>query len=350
MPPKKEEVSYFSLRNEIISKKFRPIYVLQGEEPYYIDQLSDLIVDNALSIDERDFNLSINYGMDVDICNVIASCKQYPAMSQYQVVVLREAQNVGKANNKQNNAELNMLKFYAEKPLESTILIVCYKGGSIKATEFLNAMKANKSGVVFSSAKLRERDLPRVIHDYCRSLKLNIDDKSTSMLANFVGTDLSRMFGEIDKLRLLVKSDLCITPALIEENIGISKDYNNFELEDALIARHSEKAFKIIDYYRRNPKNNPVVVTVSMLYGLFSNVLLVNTAKNKTDEGLMAQLGARSIYRVRKFKEATRNYNTRACVNIISYLRDCDVKSKGQGSRQDAYDLLQELIYKILHA
>lgn len=132
MPARREDVTYFSLRNEILQKKFRPIYLLQGDEPYYIDQLSDLIVNGALGEDERDFNLTICYGMDVDIRNVIATCKQYPAMSQYQVVVLREAQNVGKAQNKQNVSELNILKFYAERPLLSTILVVCYKGGSCK--------------------------------------------------------------------------------------------------------------------------------------------------------------------------------------------------------------------------
>ncbi len=350
MPVKKEEVSYFSLRNEILSKKFHPIYVLQGDEPYYIDELSNLIVNQALSEDERDFNLTICYGMDVDIRNVISSCKQYPAMSQYQVVVLREAQNVGKANNKQNAAELNLLKFYAEKPLTSTILVICYKGGSVKSTEFLNAMKKGQSGVVFSSSKLRDRDMPRVIHDYCQSIQVNIDEKSVSMLADFIGTDLSRMFGEIDKLKLLVGEAGRITPALIEENIGISKDYNNFELEDALIARNAVKAFKIVDYYKRNPKNNPVIVTISMIYGFFSNVLLVRTARDRSDEGLMAQVSSKSLFRVRKFKQAAQNYSTRSCVNIIGYLRECDVKSKGQGSRQDPYDLLHELVYKILHS
>ena len=137
---------------------------------------------------------------------------------------------------------------------------------------------------------------------------------------------------------------------MIEENIGISKDYNNFELEDALIARDQAKAYKIIDYYKKNPKNNPVVITISMIYGFFSNVLLVRTARDKTDAGLMAQCGTRSMFRVKKFKEAARNYSTRACVNIISYLRECDVKCKGQGSRQDPYDLLFDLVYKILHS
>ena len=350
MPARREDVTYFSLRNEILQKKFRPIYLLQGDEPYYIDQLSDLIVNGALGEDERDFNLTICYGMDVDIRNVIATCKQYPAMSQYQVVVLREAQNVGKAQNKQNVSELNTLKFYAERPLLSTILVVCYKGGSCKSTEFLNAMKKAQSGVVLTSSKVRDYQMPQVVKDYCMSLKLNIDDKSVRMLCDSIGVDISRMFGEIDKLKLLVGASGRITPALIEENIGNSKDYNNFELEDALIARDQAKAYRIIDYYKKNPKSNPVVVTISMIYGFFSNVLLLRTARDKTDAGLMAQCGTRSMFRIKKFKEAARTYSTRGCVNIISYLRECDVQSKGQGSRQDPYDLLFDLIYKILHS
>ncbi len=350
MPTKKEEVTFFSLRNEILNKKFRSIYILQGDEPYYIDQLSELIVSNALTEDEKDFNLTVYYGMDVDIRTVISTCKQYPTMSQRQVVVLREAQNVGKAQNKKNTDELNLLKFYAEKPLSSTILVICYKGDTMKSKELIDAIKKADSGVVMTSNKVRDYEMPKIIKEYCQSLRINIDEKSVLMLSDSVGTDISRMFGEIDKLKLLVTQDNRITPSLIEENIGISKDYNNFELEDALIARNATKAYKIIDYYKRNPKNNPPVVTVSMLYGFFSNVLLVRTSKDKTDQGLMAQCGTRSIFRLKKFKQAANLYSTRACVNIISYLRECDVKSKGQGSRQDAYDLLFELIYKILHS
>ena len=340
MPPKKEDITYFSLASEIKRKQFRPIYLLQGDEPYYIDKLSDLIVENALSEDEQAFNLTVCYGVDVEMRNVIAACKQYPAMSQYQVVVLREAQNIGKSGNK-HTSEMNMLKFYAQKPLDSTILVVCYKGGSVKATEFLNEMKNSKTGVAFTSSKLRDYEIPRVIKEYCKSINTNIEEKAVSMLAEFIGTDLSRLFGEIDKLKLLVDKDNNITAALIERNIGISKDYNYFELEDAIVNRNALKAFRIVDYYQKNPKNNPVIATISMLFPFFSNVLLVHTAKDKSDAGLMTQVGSKSMYRVRKFKDAARVYNTRACVNIISYLRDCDVKCKGQGSRQDPYELLK---------
>ena len=221
MPPKKEEITYFSLKREIEQKQFRPIYVLQGEEPYYIDKLCGLIVDNALTEDEKAFNLTLCYGVDVEMRNVIAACKQYPAMSQYQVVVLREAQNVGKAGNK-HASEINMLQFYAQKPLDSTILVICYKGGSIKANDFTKELKKTK-GVVYTSNKVREYEVPKLVREYCRSINVNIDEKSVSMLAEHIGSDLSRLFGEIDKLKLLTDAKNTITPDLIERNIGYSK-------------------------------------------------------------------------------------------------------------------------------
>ena len=166
-----------------------------------------------------------------------------------------------------------------------------------------------------------------------------------------MGSDLSRLFGELDKLRILVgDSGKGITPELIEQNIGISKDYNNFELEDALRRRDAVKAYRIIDYFEKNPKNNPIQVTVGVLFSFFSNVLIVRATKDKSPAALMAATGTKSPWRLEKYSEAARNYSTQACVNIVSYLRECDVKSKGIGSRQGPYDLLRELIYKILHA
>lgn len=351
MAAKSNAITYFALRQEVLAGKFRPIYVLQGDEAYYIDQMSDLIVNKALSEDERDFNLQIMYGADVrDAKTVVAACRQYPVMAQRRVVVLREAQMAGKAANHSNASELNVLKFYAQKPLQSTILVVCNKGGAMSGKEFADEMKKQGTGVVMTSNKVRDYEMPRVIKEYCTSVNCNIDDKSVRMLSDAIGTDMARMTGEIDKLKLLVGPDNRITPAMIERNIGISKDYNNFELEDALIARNAVKAFTIAEYYERNPKNNPVQVAVSMIFSFFSNVLLVRTSRDQSDAGLMAQTGSKSAFRIRKFKQAAANYSTRACVNIIAYLRECDMKTKGQGSRQDPYELFKELIYKILHA
>ncbi|MBQ3732100.1 MAG: DNA polymerase III subunit delta [Muribaculaceae bacterium] len=348
MAVKRETVTFASLNKEIKSGNFRNIYVLQGEEPYYIDRLQQQIIDTALTEDQRDFNLSLYYGNTANVREVISACRQYPAFSQYKVVVVREAQLIPKQQGHKD--DLDLFASYAEKPLPSTILVICHKGATLKSKPFVEALKATRSGVIFDSNKVREgRDLTALIVNYANSLGCNIDNKATSMLADHIGTDIARLFSELDKLAMLA-DDNNITPLLIEQNIGISKDFNNFELEEALARRDAAKAFRIVDYFEHNPKNNPSMVSVAMLFSFFSNVLLAATASDKSVEGIMAVVGTRSTWRARKFLDTTRMYNTRSLVNIIGYLRECDTRSKGIGSRQDQYALLKELVYKILHA
>lgn len=348
MAVKRETVTFTTLSKEIKSGQFRKIYVLQGEEPYYIDRLQQLIIDTALTEDQRDFNLSLYYGNNANVREVISACRQYPAFSQYKVVIVREAQLIPKQQGHKN--DLDLFASYAEKPLASTILVICHKEAAIKSKPLADILKTMKDAVVFDSQKVREgRELNALIVNYANSLGSNIDNKATSMLADHIGTDIDRLFSELDKLAML-SDDGNITPLLIEQNIGISKDFNNFELEDALSNRNAVKAFRIVDYFERNPKNNPSIASVAMLFSYFSNVLLVATARDKSLEEIMALVGTRSQWRARKYLEATRMYNTRSLVNIIGYLRECDTRSKGIGSRQDQFQLLKELIYKILHA
>lgn len=259
----------------------------------------------------------------------------------------KEAQNVGKGGGK---GTLNDLKFYAQSAPESTILIVCNKGGAINAKAFTDELTRSKAGIVFDSPKVRDYALPKLISDYVQESGCTIDAKSTAMLAASIGADLSRMFGEIDKLRMLVDSTHRITPEMVERNVGISKDYNNFELEDALIMRDGTKAFRIIDYYEKNANERGNEIGSGSLVLVFSNVLLVRTSQDKSLEGLMTQCNNRSKFRIGKFVDAAKHYNTVSCVNIISYLRECDVKGKGIDSHQSSSALLKELIYKILHA
>ena len=348
MAVKRETVTFTSLSKEIKGGKFRNIYVLQGEEPYYIDRLQQLIIDTALTEDQRDFNMSLYYGNTANVREVISACQQYPAFSERKVVVVREAQLIAKQPGHKN--DLDLFASYAEKPMPTTVLVICHKGGALKSKPFSTALKAANSGVVFDSNKVKEgRELENLIVSYANSLSCNIDNKATSMLADHIGTDIARLFSELDKLAMLAE-DGNITPLLIEKNIGISKDFNNFELEDALGKRDAVKAFRIVDYFERNPKNNPSMISVAMLFSFFSNVLLTATARDKSLDGIMALVGTRSQWRARKFLDATRMYNTRSLVNIIGYLRECDTRSKGIGSRQDQYALLKELVYKILHA
>lgn len=341
MAVKKEAVTYSQLATEISRRAFRPIYLLMGEESFYIDDLEQKIVASALSEDERDFNLTICYGVDVDTREVISMCKRYPVMAERQVVVVREAQNLKDAD---------LFKFYAENPLKSTILILCNKNGNMKAPEFIKLLKNGDSGVVFESAKLRDSMVTKVIADYASDRKCNIDQKAAAMMADYVGTDVSHLVNEMDKLIMLVGTGGRITPDVIERNIGISKDYNNFELEDAIKFRKVDKAFRIIDYFTKNPKKNPTVLTVSLMFSFFSTLLLAHTAKDKSPRGIMAQIDAKTTYRAERVMEGMRFYNTAQCVNIISHIRDFDRKAKGMQSRQNEYDLLRELVAKILYS
>lgn len=342
MAVKKDTLSYIEICNDIAKGKFQPIYVLMGEESYYIDRIEDLIVSKALTPDEREFNLTIAYGLDTDVRTLMNACKRYPIMSQYQVVIMREAQN---------NKELDLLRLYAEKPLESTVLIICHKHSNIKAPEFIKELKAKQTGVVFESKKISENSVGQIITDYVNSKGGKIDSKATAMLKDFVGTDLSRIFGEVDKLHLILpENNKHITPEIIERNIGISKDFNNFELEDAIRNKNALKANQIINYFEKNPKSNPTVLTIGLLFSFFSNLLLARTAKVKTEQGIMDAIGTKSPYRAKMFIEAMKYYSTAGCVNIIGYLREFDTKSKGINSRQNEYQLLRELIYKILHS
>ncbi len=342
MAAKKDTLSYIEICNDIANGKFQPIYVLMGEESYYIDRIEDLIVSKALTPDEREFNLTIAYGLDTDVRTLMNACKRYPIMSQYQVVIMREAQN---------NKELDLLRLYAEKPLESTVLIICHKHSNIKAPEFIKELKAKQTGVVFESKKISENSVGQIITDYVNSKGGKIDSKATAMLKDFVGTDLSRIFGEVDKLHLILPdNNKHITPEIIERNIGISKDFNNFELEDAIRNKNALKANQIINYFEKNPKSNPTVLTIGLLFSFFSNLLLARTAKVKTEQGIMDAIGTKSPYRAKMFIEAMKYYSTAGCVNIIGYLREFDTKSKGINSRQNEYQLLRELIYKILHS
>lgn len=349
MAEKKENVTFTTLSRDIKARRFSNIYVLQGDEPYYIDKLAEMIIEQALDESERDFNFDVHYGDTARVTDIINSCKQYPTFAERRVVVLREAQLVAKQPGHKD--DLNIFKHYADKVAPSTVLVICHKEGECKAKEFLDVLRKCGTGVVFTSSRVRsDRDLRAVITSYASSAGVTIDVKSVQMLGDFIGADLSRLFTEIDKLVLLTGGTKSITPELIERNVGISKDFNNFELEDALRTRNAAKAYRIIDYFEHNPKNNPVIVTVSMLFSFFSGVLLVRASKDKSPQTLMQAVGTKSQWRLEKFIEASRNYSTRACVNIISYLRECDAHCKGIGSRQNEYALLRELVFKILNS
>jgi|UniRef100_UPI00402A4A5B DNA polymerase III, delta subunit len=337
----KQEITCDDILRELKAGQYRPIYYLMGEEPYYIDLISDYITDNVLNETEKEFNLTVVYGADVDVATIINAAKRYPMMSEHQVVVVKEAQNI---------RNIEELSYYLQKPLLSTILVICHKHGVLDKRKKL-ATEIEKSGILFESRKVKESQLPAFITSYMKRKGIDLEPKATSMLADFVGTDLSRLTGELEKLIItLPKGQTRVTPEQIERNIGISKDYNNFELRSAIVEKDVLKANRIIKYFEENPKTNPIQMTLSLLFGFFSNLMLAYYAPEKSEQGIAAFLGLKSPWQSREYLNAMRMYNGIKTMQIIGEIRYTDAKSKGVGnpSLNDS-DLLRELVFKILH-
>lgn len=336
-----KEVTYEEIVRDLKNRVYKPVYYLMGEETYYIDKISDYISDTILTDEEKEFNLTVMYGGDVDVATIVNAAKRYPMMSEHQVVVVKEAQNV---------KGMEGLSFYLQKPLMSTILVICHKHGVLDRRKKL-AAEIEKIGVLFESKKLKEAQLPGFVASYLKRKSVDIEPKAAEMMAEFVGTDLSRMAGELEKLVItLPPGSRRVTPEQIERNIGVSKDYNNFELRNALVARDVLKANRIIKYFEENPKNNPIQTTLSVLFGFFSNLMLAYYAPEKTEQGIAEQLGLKSTWQAREYMNAMRQYSGVKVMEIIGEIRYCDARSKGVDNVSlENGDLLRELIYKILH-
>ncbi|WP_322934010.1 DNA polymerase III subunit delta [Bacteroides sp. CG01] len=337
----KQELSCDDILKELRAKQYRPIYYLMGEESYYIDLIADYITDNVLSETEKEFNLTVVYGADVDIATVINAAKRYPMMSEYQVVIVKEAQAI---------RNMEELSFYLQKPLNSTILVICHKHGTLDKRKKLTA-EVEKVGILFESKKIKDSQLPAFINSYMKRKGIDMEPKASAMLADFVGTDLSRLTGELEKLIItLPAGQKRVTPEQIEKNIGISKDYNNFELRSALVEKDILKANKIIKYFEENPKTNPIQMTLSLLFNFYSNLMLSYYSPEKTEQGIASWLGLKSPWAARDYLTAMRRYNGVKTMQIIGEIRYADAKSKGisNASMSDG-DILRELVFKILH-
>lgn len=337
----KQERTYEDILRELKSGHYHPIYYLMGEEPYYIDVIADYIAHNILSETEKEFNQTILYGSDVDIATVINAAKRYPMMSKYQVIVVKEAQTI---------KNMDELSYYLQKPLTSTILVICHKHGSLDKRKKLSA-EIEKVGILFESKKIKENQLPAFITSYMKRKAIDIDPKAANMVADFVGIDLSRLTGELEKLIItLPQGQKRVTPELVEKNIGISKDFNNFELKNALVEKDVFKANQIVKYFEENPKTNPIQVTLSLLFNFYSNLMLAFYAPDKSEQGIATQLGLRTTWQSREYLTAMRKYNAFKVMQIISDIRYCDARSKGVGNSSVSNgQLMRELVYKILH-
>lgn len=327
------------LVNDIKKGNIKPIYFLMGEEAYYIDKISDFIEDNVLAEEEKGFNQMVLYGRDVSIDDIVGNAKRYPMMAERQVVIVKEAQDLSRA--------IEKLSSYAQNPQPTTVLVINYKYKKIDKRKAL--YKAiNKIGVVYESKKLYENQVADWIRRVLSPKGYNISPKAAQMLVEFLGTDLSKINNELEKLQLIIPKDTQISPELIEENIGISKDYNNFELRKAVGEKNVVKVHRIINYFADNPKDNPMVVTVSLLFNFFSQLLHLHGLNDRSPRAIASSLRI-NPYFVSEYTNAAKNYPMKKVSSVIATLREFDVKSKGVGSNAVPQgDLLKELMVRIL--
>lgn len=337
----KKEYTYEEICKDIRQKKFLPIYFLMGEEAFFMDQITELVIENALEESERDFNQLILYGADTDVATILNAARRFPMMSKYQLVIVREAQML---------RNIEELTFYAKKPLESTILVINHKYKTLDRRKSL-ASAIEKVGVLFDSKKVPDYKLPGFITSYLQQRKIGIDPKASQMLADFLGNDLNKLTKELEKLMLVLPVDQRrITPELVEQNIGISKEYNNFELIKAIALKDILKANRIVQHFEKNPKSNPIQMTLPVLFNYFTNLLICYYTADKSDASLMQAMGLKSSFQLKDYQQGLRNYPPMKVFNLIGDIRTCDAASKGINniSSTDG-ELLKELLYKILH-
>lgn len=335
-----------SIRRAIRKGDAAPVYLLHGDEGFYTDMLSAEI-EKLVPEENRDFDLSLLYAPETPPGAVIEAARRYPMMSERQVVIVREVQ-AGNSPRFTATAYLNALAEYVRQPAPTTVLCLCVRGAQAKGADFMKAIKEGK-GVVFESKKLNERMIGPTVQNFITGKGLTVDPKALSMLCDFVGTDLSRLYNEVDKLTVTLGTGAQITPEAVERNIGISKEYNNFEFVSALARHDDAKVFRILKRFAADPKNNPPQVLVVNIFNLFSNVLVAYYALDKSERGLMQEMGFRFPGQLTDVRSAMRWCGAWQAIEIISLLREFDASSKGNGSRQDAFDLLHDLCFHILN-
>ena len=325
--------------NDIKSKNYKPIYFLCGEETYYIDRISDLIESSVLTEDEKSFNQVVLYGRDTTVEEIVSTAKRFPMMADYQVVIVKEAQNLSKTFDK--------FESYALNPQLTTILVFAYRDKPDGRKKIFKTIK--DKGVWFESKKLYDNQVPDWIVKVLKGQNYGIEPKAAAMLAEFLGTDLAKINNELEKLKIVFPEGHIFTPKNIEENIGFSKDYNVFELKSALATRNQQKAYTIIHNFAANPKDNPIVVVSGQMFAFFAQLLQYHGLKDKSKFNAAKVLGVNPFF-MDEYATASKNYPMRKVSQIIEIIRDMDVKSKGvgSGSMKEA-DMLKELVYKIFN-
>jgi DNA polymerase-3 subunit delta len=333
-------MTYEEILKNLKKKQYSPIYFLMGEEPYYIDLITDYIEENVLSEEEKIFNQTVFYGKDTDVPGIINAARRFPMMSEHQVVIVKEAQEIPRIED---------LLHYVENPLASTLLVINYKYKKLDRRKKL-FKSIEQKGVVYDSRRLYEDKIPAWIGSYVLSKGKRIEPKAAAILTEFLGSDLGKIANELEKLLIILGDGTgTITPQLIEDNIGISKDYNNFELNNALAQRNVLKANRIVRYFDSNPRANPIILSITSMYYFFSKLLNYHFLKDKSARNVASVLDINPFF-VQDYERAARNYNPARTVRVISLLREYDLKSKGFGNVSTSHgDLLKELVYKIMH-
>lgn len=333
-------MAHQTILNDLKNKVYHPIYFLSGEEAYYIDLIADYIENNVLDANEKEFNQTILYGKDTDMITVISEAKRYPMMANHNVVIVKEAQHLEK--------QLDLLEQYLVQPTPSTILVFCYKYKVLDGRKGVTK-KIKKEAVVLESKKLYDDKIPDWITNYLKAKDYSITPKACLLLANFLGTNLSKLVNEIDKLIINVPAGTTITPEHVEQNVGISKDFNSFELTKALGTLDVFKANQIVNYFAKNEKEHPLVMVISLLYGFFTNILKYHYTTDKSKNNIAAQLKISPFF-VSEYNLAAKNYPIKKAVKVIEYLREYDLKSKGvNSSSASGGELMKELVFKIMH-
>lgn len=343
MAEKKSSVTFDTVMRDLKAKKYAPVYILMGDESYYIDRVTDYIEKNVLEPDDRDFNQTVVFGADVTAAQVVDMAKGYPVMpATHRVVIVKEAQGL---------KSFDALERYFEKPLVSTVLVIAYKNGTIDRRKKVIG-KAESVGVVLESKKKRDYELPTFIETYLKKNNVAIDPKSASMIAEHIGADLSRLISELDKVMISLPDDnRRVTPDIVEREIGVSKEFNIFELKTAIIERNVFKANQIVKYFDKNPKAGSLFSCLPLLYTYFQNLMLAFYAPDKNnDNNLAAFLELKSVWGLKDYRVGMRNFSAMKTLQILSKIREIDAKSKGLDSLNTSTDdLMRELIFFILH-
>lgn len=332
-------MTYDKILSDLKNKKYAPVYFFMGEEPYFIDELAAYIENNILDENEREFNLSVLYGDDTDIQTIISEAKRYPMMAEHTVVIVKEAQMLDK---------IEEIDTYLDNFAPTTILVFCYKYKIIDKRKSF-AKKLDKKHVLFESKKIYPDKIPDWINTYLKNKSYKIEPKASIMLAEFLGNDLSKVINALEKLFILLPQETLINSKHIEDNIGLSKDFNVFELNNAIGKKDIYKANQIVNYFAVNTRSNPLVVTISSLFSFFVKVLLYHSSEDKSNAGLASAIGVNPFF-LKDYQIAAKNYSPKKCVENIALIREFDLRSKGVGNVSSTEgELLKELLYKLMH-